>query len=582
LPAGSIPRWEGRAPGRFLYELQDLQTAAIADSIRFDEQALEKGALVVEFDWQLSDRVVSLRAMYPDSYPRTRPIVLLRGDPTSFPRRHCSPIDGTLCLLGRETRQWEIRLTLARLLQSQLADALNGTGDEDAQGEPAEYWWNGIGLANSYCLVDSSWNLAGSTSGTLTLRYKYHYQNGALEMRALVKQVRSREGIELCRWSGGLPHELEGPGPEIQIPWAYVDQVLLPTPPIPDQLAKLQELLPSGPKSVDFTSKTSGRLFAIFHRSELQHGVQGLGWLFPIYHGPSSAFRNLKAGQRPREQKINVLPTFRAGDQDLGARVPSVQLLRDKTIAVIGVGAVGAPVAAELARSGCRELRLVDHDLVEPGNSIRWPIGASAWGMRKAHALAVHLTREYPNAQVRAWSHAIGSFDNAEADKGDAALLAAVLDGVDIVVDGTAAYGVTTVLSDVCAELGISLISLYATPSLEGGGVVRYAPDSGCPTCLEIAHHEGAIDRPPGSFNETMLAQPPGCAERTFTGASYDLQELSLEAMRLLVDTLSSPAESEGSVVHTLSLVQGGRRAPPSWRVEELPKIPRCSCNSRR
>ncbi|WP_208611028.1 hypothetical protein, partial [Rhizobium tibeticum] len=57
--------------------------------------------------------------------------------------------------------------------------------------------------------------------------------------------------------------------------------------------------------------------------------------------------------------------------------------------------------------------------------------------------------------------------------------------------------------------------------------------------------------------------QPPGCAEPTFTGASFDRQELSLESVRLAVDVLSHPDELKASVIHTLSLHDGVGRLPP-------------------
>jgi hypothetical protein len=117
----------------------------VGDSLQVDEVALDKGVLILEFDWPLDGRSIPLRAIYPDSFPRLRPIVKLRGDTSTFPPRHCSPIDGNLCLLGRDSRQWRQKWTLRNLLESQLQSALTGGGEEDQQGEPAEYWWNHCG-----------------------------------------------------------------------------------------------------------------------------------------------------------------------------------------------------------------------------------------------------------------------------------------------------------------------------------------------------------------------------------------------------------------------------------------------------
>src|SRR3546814_14975267 len=42
---------------------------------------------------------------------------------------------------------------------------------EDLQGEPAEYWWNGLNRFGSLCLIDSAWDLRDAREGTLLLRY---------------------------------------------------------------------------------------------------------------------------------------------------------------------------------------------------------------------------------------------------------------------------------------------------------------------------------------------------------------------------------------------------------------------------
>lgn len=117
---------------------------------------------------------------------------------------------------------------------------------------------------------------------------------------------------------------------------------------------------------------------------EVGFQVDGVGWLFPFLFGPKRVFRPAKPGKREQGPHITFLPTYRAGEADLSTRVPAVRILRDRKVAVVGVGAVGAPLAVELARIGCRKIHLLDYDVVEPGNSIRWPLGASAWGRGKS------------------------------------------------------------------------------------------------------------------------------------------------------------------------------------------------------
>lgn len=573
IPSCLRPIWERSAPRRYDFEMHAL-TDVVGTSLRVDQEALAKGVLIVEFDWPLEGGPIPLRVTYPDSFPRLRPIVQLRGDRSTFPARHCSPIDGNLCLLGRDTRQWRQQWTLRKLLESQLQSALAGTGEEDHQGEPAEYWWNHYGLRESYCLVDTSWTLGSVSNGTLLLRYRLRKAD-QVGVQAIVTEIRDATGTAIQNWSGAIPAGLEAEK-EIIIPWIFINDTILPDG-TAQSVSNLMGRFPTIPRFTELGS-VSANWFAVLYKMEVGFQTEGVGWLFPFLLGPKRVFRPAKPGKREQAPRVAVLPTYRAGEADLGIRVPAIEILRDKRIAVIGVGAVGAPVAVELARNGCCKLHLLDHDVVEPGNSIRWPLGTSAWGRRKTESLSAFIRREYPRTEVNEHPHAIGSFDSDRPEAGDESVFESILPDVDLVVDSTASYGVSTFLSDLCRRRGIPLVSLYASPPVEGGVVARFSPKSGCPTCLEFAYHAGTINRPPGFDSERGLQQPPGCAERTFTGASYDLQELSLQAVRLIVETLEASEGCEESVVQSLGLVIDGRRSPPIWRVDPLPRADECSC----
>jgi molybdopterin/thiamine biosynthesis adenylyltransferase len=54
----------------------------------------------------------------------------------------------------------------------------------------------------------------------------------------------------------------------------------------------------------------------------------------------------------------------RDGESGLGHRVPAVAALRNAKVAVIGLGAIGSPIAIELARNGVGKLHVLDHDVV--------------------------------------------------------------------------------------------------------------------------------------------------------------------------------------------------------------------------
>jgi molybdopterin/thiamine biosynthesis adenylyltransferase len=90
--------------------------------------------------------------------------------------------------------------------------------------------------------------------------------------------------------------------------------------------------------------------------------------------------------------------------------------LRAATVAVIGCGSVGAPVALQLAGAGVGKLVLIDPELLKWANVGRHPLGAGGVGRSKAEGLAELIKSSYP--------HVRGAEAIAERweDTGDAAL----------------------------------------------------------------------------------------------------------------------------------------------------------------
>lgn len=570
-----MPQWGRDWPGLLDWELGRLSERA--SNIRVDDKQLDSGLLVVRFDWPFQDGTVSLEATFPSSYPYLRPHVFLRTDPGSWPDRHVGPVDGSICLLGRDSAQWTPDWYLVKLLDEQLEDALLGTGSEDPQGEPADFWWNTLSpLSDSYCLIDSSWNFGEENHGKLEIIYALgdamdSAGRRCVSFKGVVSKVFAKSGALLAEWKGALPRELESSRSILPIPWHRLDTTLLPRGNVAALLHQLRtENFGGLGKPHSLGRGVYWRPFAFVHPIEIAHNETGHGWIVGGEWGAKRDFKR-RPGSEPTAS-TKFVPVMRAGESDIGFRVPAVRGLKTKRIAIFGVGGIGAPIALELARNGCAELRLVDHDSVEPGNSIRWPLGAAAWGKRKVIALKHFLEDQYPGVSVVPIGHQLGALGQAESDL--EALQQAITD-VDIVVDAAVSNGVTRLLWDQCNRRGIPLIEVGATPPLWGGTVVRYTAGGGCPVCLQYARIHKRIPKPLGS-DEDILGQPPGCAERTFHGADYDLRELSLQAVRLVVDTLTA-TDSPPSIVQTLGFTSaaGGLKLP-SWQQHPLDKARDC------
>ena len=568
------PEWARYWPGLLDWELDRLSERA--SEVVIDERQLRDGLLVVQFDWPFDGKNLRLEATYPGAYPFLRPHVRLLTEPETWPDRHVGPLDGSVCLLGRDSAQWTPDWYLVKLLDEQLEGALYGTKREDPQGEPADFWWNSLApLEDSYCLVDSSWDLAEVQGGKLDISYvlgdKIARSGERLRtFRAVVSKVLSNNGTVIAEWNAPLPRNLRTSGSRIRVPWHRSGTTLLPRGDLSRHLRELRSKYFGGLGNLHkIAPDYFFRPFAIAHPVEISQNKFGIGWIIGGEWGTKKQIERKPGVGKPAPTRF--IPVLRAGNSDIQFRVPAVKTLKAKTIAVFGVGAIGAPIAIELARNSCAALTLVDHDIVEPGNSIRWPLGAEAWGRKKCEALKDFIVEQFPGVTVKGVDHQIGGLTGVSDD----VVIDAALKTANLVIDATASPGVTRLLWDRCQRRELPLLKASATPTLGGGTVVRYAAGGGCPICLEWAYEEEELHRPRGTEID-CLKQPPGCSERTFEGGDFDLRELSLQTVRLAVDTLTEEGVPK-SLVQTLSLSGGdGSRILPVWEQHELKKHSKC------
>jgi len=91
-----------------------------------------------------------------------------------------------------------------------------------------------------------------------------------------------------------------------------------------------------------------------------------------------------------------------------------VEILRGKSVAIVGCGALGGYLARDLVQAGVGSLHLVDMDRLSSSNTGRHILGMQAVGQYKSVALARQLLRDFPSAvAVDPWMGAI-EYANAE------------------------------------------------------------------------------------------------------------------------------------------------------------------------
>ena len=128
---------------------------------------------------------------------------------------------------------------------------------------------------------------------------------------------------------------------------------------------------------------------------------------------------------------------------------PGQQKLKASSVLIVGAGGLGAPAALYLAAAGIGTIILADPDEVDVSNLQRQVIyAADDVGRPKVDAAADHLHALNPNVFVAGYN---GAFDASTADQ--------LVEGVDLVLDGTDDFATLDCVNDACVRHAKPLIS---------------------------------------------------------------------------------------------------------------------------
>ncbi len=518
----------------------------------------------------VNEELVRIDAHFPDVYPYTR-FELIAPD-LDLPH-HQNPIGKNLCLIGRASSNWNTDDTLAKFVKDRLPVVLRAARSEDSsevakleehQAEPFSDFFPYV--LGAILLIDSGWTLSDFNEGKFVIG-----SHGPLQplLRGAVLEVQDMKGNILKKADDAFRELYVN-----RIPGIWVRSPTAPLGERPKDVFNALRRQNNSLQTAPWCPVKGGRIqvIGVVFPEEVGWRQQGEGWVFLIhFQGSRPGFRS--------EDTYYFARAGRAGRTDLLTRAPSLKALAKKRIAVVGLGCMGAPSAMEFAKAGVGELRLVDHDFVEPGTVIRWPLGFAAAGLPKTEALKLFIGKHYPYTNVRTWTHLIGSAFKQE--KSDSTVLNELLQDVDLIYDATAEVGIQYLLSDLARSSTVAYMSVSTTPGAWGGRVARIlpGPNRGCWMCLQYAEKSGAIPSPPADPGEPV--QPAGCAAPTFGGTGFDTMEPVLTGVRLAVATLCS-AEADGYPdfdwdVGILALREStGRVIAPRWETFKLEQQASC------
>lgn len=151
---------------------------------------------------------------------------------------------------------------------------------------------------------------------------------------------------------------------------------------------------------------------------------------------------------------------------------PGQQALKQATVAIVGVGGLGAPAALYLAAAGVGRLRLIDDDEVSLSNLQRQILFRSTdVGVSKAERAQAALAALNDNVAVE-----------VERKRLDASNAAYLLQGATVVLDGTDDFGTRFAVNAACHELGAPLVS--GAVGRWSGQVATFPPEGPCYRCF--------------------------------------------------------------------------------------------------
>ncbi len=597
--------WFETDPLRLQRELDALDALSVKPTVDLDIQ--RRGilrltftvdpALHPGFGLATEHHPVEVAVIYPDNFPYFKPEVY--GLNVSLPR-HQNPIQKNLCLLPRATEYWNVEWTVADYLVAQLDKVLTQgalvdesvlAADPDEQAEPASVYY--ANASNPIVFDSSGFDALVTAEAEITVLGRV--QVGVIGGRMINNRMAVLEGTTAGNEEvvGRLPDALQK---QFSLRFKGYVLRLSERPPYGNAAQDIQWLkhlaekstnglgLRSRPLSKNGT--TINQVWALNFPEEVGPGKMGMGWLFLI-----DAVREVTLPRNSGKAAKGALDASyyaqaaRSNPRDIGVRVPSLTGLPGCSIAVVGLGAIGAPAVMEFARNQVGALRLMDFDSVNPATTVRWPLGVNAFGRLKTEVLEQFIRDEYPRTTVRVFEHKVGGSPTPDKPS-ERQIMDKLLTGVSLLFDASAEVGVSNFLSAEAMRRNIPYVSAYATPGAWGGLVMRVVPGKtkGCWMCLQYAKFNGTI---PHTVSDVAAGrvQAPGCGDLTFTGASFDLQNVTLAAVRLAVSTLC--ADIPGGYpdaswdVGVLRLTDDEKLAAlPVWQAFSLQaQCPRCLKN---
>lgn len=217
--------------------------------------------------------------------------------------------------------------------------------------------------------------------------------------------------------------------------------------------------------------------------------------------------------------------------------VLEINLLKDKTVLIVGLGTGGIMIAQELAKAGVGRFILIDHDRLEVGNVARHSAGISFVGRRKVAAAKDLIQEIDPSISVEIHS-VIADYDNQT-------LIQVAVGKSDLIVCATDNRPSKLFINSICVEMNKTVIFGGAFRRAYGGQVIRVKPhQSFCYQCFVLSMPEDEADREISSQEDADSIAYSDMPVLIEPGLSMDVAPISIMVSKLALQELIIDKES--------------------------------------
>jgi ThiF family len=196
---------------------------------------------------------------------------------------------------------------------------------------------------------------------------------------------------------------------------------------------------------------------------------------------------------------------------------PVATQIEQRQVLIFGVGSVGSSVALLLAKAGLPKMRLVDTDVMMPGNTVRHVAGLLSVGEQKTIATKFEILSHVPSCVV-----------TVEPGTWDPEILTSWIREADVVVDATANDSFSLLLNKLCVQqiTPILFATTHRRAAIGRLRVVRPGEDA-CLVCHLFGHRYDDPTYPKIPTDDEGTFVEEGCGVPTLEASAPDIEATS-------------------------------------------------------